>query len=132
MKLIRPNFYGEVGNNSLFEINGFIVTKINRLEIIVYETPPNDIVALSAICCIVSEKARKVLIEVGLREKDFDEVFFVSKKKGLSITSNYYFIKLDVKRKNIEVYRNTNLLVSDEIMKIIFNLNIGDCKIEDF
>lgn len=132
MKLIKPIFYGKVGNNSLFETNGGIVTKINHLEIIIYETPPNDIVALSPVCCIVSEKARKVLIGIGLKEKDFDKVFFISKKKGLSITSNYYFIKLGVKQNNIKIYRNTNLLVSDEIMQKIIKLNIGECKIEDF
>lgn len=122
---LKPSFYGEVGPESSFIREGYIISGIEHLEVLDSTLPKDDIVSLAGICCLVSEKAKQALIESGLTENDFGEALI--KTGELVYRNSYYFIKLTIQHEEINVYHNSYLIVSNTVYNNLKKLNISNC-----
>lgn len=126
MKIIQPSFYGELGRDSIFVYNGFIIKKIIKLVIISSRFPDNDITSVPGICCLVTEKGKEALISLGLSPEYF-HLAVMQKEIGEKL----FFIDIDAHCEGIEIFRGTKLKIEEEkynTLRSLVNINKANVK----
>ena len=127
MKIVKPQFYGMLGDNSILHTEHFIVKSIDSLELVVSELPSADILSLSGVCCLVTESGKSCINKCGLDEHFFHKVNI----KGMDIEPLYY-IDPRAKGKEIEVYRSASLLVEDKELSNFKYIKTGGLQILEY
>lgn len=122
---IKPGNYGTLGKQSTFERQGFIIRKIQSLEVVATGKVSDDLMILPGVCCLATERGKSFLCQNGA-ESGF---FHKTKITGILVESNIYYIDIGVKTNKFEIYRGTTIIVDDSLKESIKKeLKVSKCK----